>query len=147
MKTTASSTAANSEGAVCDCQRCSLTRGACPTRDKVHSLPDYEINAGRMLRKMGLHEFVIALRVMLQHCTLSGAGYQTTHDFRTGTQTATFTISKQNYPKRDLFRAGSNLVAIPTQQCTLLCMHHPNPLTFASCFTIIALGLYSSMDG
>jgi len=61
---------------------------------KLQSLPEYDAKRIEYFGTDGIHDFVIALRVMLQHLHIVGAGYQRTHDLRTGTKTATFIISK-----------------------------------------------------
>jgi hypothetical protein len=63
--------------------------------DKCHALPDYQAKRVGCFGTDGLHDFVIALRVMLHHLHMVEAGWNMTTNFSEGTKTATFKISKQ----------------------------------------------------
>jgi hypothetical protein len=63
--------------------------------DKCHALPDYQAKCVECFGTDGLHDFVIALRVMLHHLHMVEAGWNMTTGFSEGTKTATFKISKQ----------------------------------------------------
>lgn len=62
--------------------------------DKLHAIPGYKAKQIECFGTDGLHDFVIALRVMLHHLHIVEAGWNMTRSFSEGTQTATFTISK-----------------------------------------------------
>jgi hypothetical protein len=62
--------------------------------DKCRTLPDYEAQRLACFGTDGLHDFVIALRVMLHHLHIVESGWDMTTSFSEGTKTATFMISK-----------------------------------------------------
>lgn len=113
---------------------------------KCHRLPEYDAKRIEYFGTDGVHDFVIALRVMLQHLHIVGAGYRTTHDFRTGTKTATFTISKQTI-QRVIASAPDRSVARPMLRCLHSCKHLQNQLTCANCFMITAHAPRNFTDG
>lgn len=58
------------------------------------SLQDYDRLRLEYFRNDGLHEFVVSLRVLLHHLHVVDVGWNMTADFRTGTKTASFVLSK-----------------------------------------------------
>jgi hypothetical protein len=57
-------------------------------------MPDYEVRREACFGMDGLHDFVIALRIMLHHLHNVEAGWNVTTNFSEGSKTATFTVSK-----------------------------------------------------
>ncbi|NUQ36033.1 MAG: hypothetical protein HUU29_13960 [Planctomycetaceae bacterium] len=62
--------------------------------DKCHSLPEYQEQRLACFGTDGLHDFVIALRVMLHHLHVVEAGWSMTTSYSEGTKTATFKLCK-----------------------------------------------------
>ena len=62
---------------------------------KHHPLPEFKPKLEEYFGTNGLHDFVIALRVMLHHLHMVEAGWNMTTSFSEGTKTATFTIHKE----------------------------------------------------
>ncbi|MDQ2080019.1 hypothetical protein RA307_07495 [Xanthobacteraceae bacterium Astr-EGSB] len=61
---------------------------------KRHPLPEFKSKLEETFGVDGLHDFVIALRVMLHHLHMVEAGWNLTHSFSDGVRTATFMIQK-----------------------------------------------------
>jgi hypothetical protein len=83
--------------------------------DKCHTLNEYDAKRIEYFGTDGIHDFVIALRNMMQHLHIVDANSLITHELRTGTKTATFTISKKavlrSDPKRFSGNAGASMLA------------------------------------
>jgi len=62
--------------------------------DKCQPIPNYKTKQIECFGTDGLHDFVIALRVMLHHLHIVEAGWNMTTSFSEGTKTASFTISR-----------------------------------------------------
>lgn len=62
--------------------------------DKCQPIPNYKAKQIECFGTDGLHDFVIALRVMLHHLHIVEAGWNMTTSFSEGTKTASFTISR-----------------------------------------------------
>jgi hypothetical protein len=61
---------------------------------KILNLGDYDSQVITAFGTDGLHDFVIALRVLLHHLHIVEAGWNTTNSFSEGTRTATFMVHK-----------------------------------------------------
>ncbi len=64
------------------------------------SIPGYTEMLSKAFGDDGLHEFVIGLRTLLHHLRVVRPGWRVQHDFRAGTKTCSFTLS------RDALRAA-----------------------------------------
>ena len=61
---------------------------------KILNLADYDSQVAAAFGTDGLHDFVIALRVLLHHLHIVEAGWNMTNSFSEGTKTATFMVHK-----------------------------------------------------
>lgn len=59
------------------------------------SVPDYNRTRLECFGTDGLHEFVVSLRVLLHHLHVVDTGWNLTADYRKGTKTASFVLSKE----------------------------------------------------